>query len=99
MLTKDGTGKLFRFGLILFGFGLMISACTFASKTSEPQSNIVPTATITPDWFNIEMTDVQTGKTFSMNDYAGKCFARNHGNAESLQHTYPRYRQYPMFRE
>jgi len=42
------------------------------SKISEPQSNIVSTTTVTPDWFNIEMTDVQTGKTFSMNDFAGK---------------------------
>lgn len=49
-----------------------MSACTFTTRTAEPQPNIVPTATVTPDWFNIEMTDVQTGKTFSMNDYSGK---------------------------
>ena len=56
----------------LISFTLVISACTLIPKVSEPQSSIVPTATVTPDWFNIEMTDVQTGKTFSMNDFAGK---------------------------
>ena len=56
----------------LIRFTLVISACTLIPKVSEPQSSIVPTATVTPDWFNIEMTDVQTGKTFSVNDFAGK---------------------------
>jgi len=56
----------------LISFTLVISACTLIPKVSEPQSSIVPTATVTPDWFNIEMTDVQTGKTFSVNDFAGK---------------------------
>ena len=56
----------------LISFTLVISACTLIPKISEPQSSIVPTATVTPDWFNIEMTDVQTGKTFSVNDFAGK---------------------------
>ena len=27
---------------------------------------------ITPDWFDMELSDVQTGETFTMNDYAGK---------------------------
>lgn len=26
----------------------------------------------TPEWFDIELTDVQTGENFTMNDYAGK---------------------------
>ncbi len=48
-------------------------ACTlYNTKLSESQSTAAPTATLTPDWFNIELTDVQTGETFSMNDYAGK---------------------------
>ncbi len=64
--------KLFRSALIYFGLTFVMSACTFTTRTAEPQPNIVPTATVTPDWFNIEMTDVQTGKTFSMNDYSGK---------------------------
>ena len=72
MFAKEVTIKLFRFAQICFSLVFVLSACTFTTKTSEPQSNIVPTATVTPDWFNIEMTDVQTGKTFTMNDYAGK---------------------------
>ena len=58
--------------LIFLGFTLMVSACAPARadiiNTAEPQS----AATTTPDWFNMELTDVQTGKTFTMNDYAGK---------------------------
>jgi cytochrome oxidase Cu insertion factor (SCO1/SenC/PrrC family) len=61
---------------IFLSFVLLMSACvpaqTDSTKPSESQSTAVPTATITPDWFNIELTDVQTGETFSMNDYAGK---------------------------
>jgi thiol-disulfide isomerase/thioredoxin len=26
----------------------------------------------TPEWFDVELTDVRTGKTFTMNDFAGK---------------------------
>ena len=72
LANKDGVVKLFRFVLILFSFTLVISACTFTTKISATQPTVVPTATVTPDWFDIEMTDVQTGETFSMNDYAGK---------------------------
>jgi len=64
--------KLFRFAQICFSLAFVLSACTFTTKTAEPQLNIIPAATFVPDWFSMEMTDVQTGKTFSMNDYAGK---------------------------
>ena len=40
-----------------------------------PQPTVTAIATATPDWFdwfNMPLTDVQTGKTFTMNDYAGK---------------------------
>src|SRR5712691_7877737 len=74
--AKDGTVKLFRFVLILFSCVLVMSACapaqTGMTKIPGSQLTTVPTGTITPDWFNIEMTDVKTGKTFAMNDYAGK---------------------------
>jgi thiol-disulfide isomerase/thioredoxin len=70
--AKDGAVKLLDLVLIYFSLASIMSACTVTTRTSEPQSNIVPTVTVTPDWFNIKMTDVQTGKTFSMNDYAGK---------------------------
>ena len=63
---------LHRLVLICFGLIMGLSACTFTATTTQPQSLIIPTATLTPDWFSMEMTDVQTGETFSMNDYAGK---------------------------
>jgi thiol-disulfide isomerase/thioredoxin len=68
--------KSFRLALILFSFALIMFACTPAqtglTQISESQPTVIPTVTITPDWFNIELTDVQTGETFSMNGYAGK---------------------------
>jgi cytochrome oxidase Cu insertion factor (SCO1/SenC/PrrC family) len=64
--------KLFHFTLIFSGFALIASACAPA-QTTEPQSTVVPaTSVTTPDWFYMELTDVQTGETFTMNDYAGK---------------------------
>jgi thiol-disulfide isomerase/thioredoxin len=67
--------KLFRFLLIFPGFALIMFACASAQaniiNTPEPQ----PTTTATPDWFDwfsMPLTDVQTGKSFTMNDYAGK---------------------------
>jgi thiol-disulfide isomerase/thioredoxin len=69
----------FRFLLISFGFSLTIFACACAQANivniPEPQSIATGVATVTPDWFDwfsMTMTDVQTGKTFTMNDYAGK---------------------------
>jgi len=47
-------------------------AQTGNTQKSSSQSAAVPTPTITPDSFNIQLTNVQTGETFSMNDYAGK---------------------------
>lgn len=46
---------------------LTLTACgpSASIPTSEP-------VTATPEWFDIELTDVQTGETFTMNDYAGK---------------------------
>jgi cytochrome oxidase Cu insertion factor (SCO1/SenC/PrrC family) len=56
--------KLFRFVLIFIGFTLIISACAPAQAES--------TAVTTPEWFDMELTDAQTGETFTMNDYSGK---------------------------
>jgi thiol-disulfide isomerase/thioredoxin len=68
--------KLFRFLLIVLGPSLVMFACVPAQANTinppESQPTAAPTVTTTPDWFSIEMTDVQTGKTFTMNDYAGK---------------------------
>jgi thiol-disulfide isomerase/thioredoxin len=57
----------------------MLLACAPAPAksitTPAPQSAVTVVATTTPDWFDwfsIPLTDVRTGKTFTMNDYAGK---------------------------
>ena len=70
--------KLFRLLLIFLGSSLVMFACAPAQantiKTPEPHATVIVTAvaTKTPDWFDMTLTDVQTGKTFTMNDYAGK---------------------------
>ena len=53
------------FSLILTG--LLLTACS--TPASPPPSE---PAVDTPEWFDIELTDVQTGETFTMNDFAGK---------------------------
>ena len=60
--------KLIRTTLICLIFGLVISACGSATADNAP----AVAETTTPDWFDIELMDVQTGETFTMNDYAGK---------------------------
>ena len=53
--------------LIFFLFSLFLTACQNKSPTPvpEPESG-------TPEWFDFELTDVQTGESFTMNDYTGK---------------------------
>ena len=51
--------------LILTSF--LLTACGTSASTSASEP-----ATVRPEWFDIELTDVQTGETFTMNDYAGK---------------------------
>ena len=46
---------------------LLLTACN-ATAASSP----VATATAIPEWFSMEMTDVRTGETFTMNDFSGK---------------------------
>ena len=67
--------KLTRISMILLGFALITSACasmqTDVVTATEPA--VVPTITAaTPDWFDMELIDAQTGETFTMNNYAGK---------------------------
>lgn len=54
--------------------GLLLSACNTSPVPALPAS--VPTAVATPapkpDWFSIPLADVRTGKTFTINDFAGK---------------------------
>ena len=46
---------------------LLVTACDAPASTSDPKP-----ASAKPEWFDYELIDVQTGKTFTMNDYAGK---------------------------
>jgi peroxiredoxin len=67
-----------KFCALLFvpGFALMMFACTpvqtNTDDTYKPQAVATVASTKTPDWFEMELTDVQTDQTFTMNDYAGK---------------------------
>ncbi len=67
--------KLFRLALIVLCFSLVLSACEAAQADRiiilETQLTVVPSV-VTPEWFDMDLTDVQTGKIFTMNDYAGK---------------------------
>ena len=49
---------------ILVLFSLLLTACTSSSTPIADTSK--------PEWFGFELTDVQTGETFTMNDFAGK---------------------------
>ena len=53
---------------------LALSACAFHFSLAGGQEPKEPTAAsiVKPEWFHMELTDVQTGESFSMNDYAGK---------------------------
>jgi cytochrome oxidase Cu insertion factor (SCO1/SenC/PrrC family) len=53
--------------LPLLLISLLLAACD--SSASPPPAETTPE---TPEWFDFELTDVQTGETFTMNDYAGK---------------------------
>ncbi len=53
----------------------MMIGCAVVQPVNTPQSTLTAVSTIvatTPEWFDLELTDVQTGETFTMNDYAGK---------------------------
>jgi cytochrome oxidase Cu insertion factor (SCO1/SenC/PrrC family) len=77
--------KPYRLLLIVLVFTLVLSACapaqTQAANTPQPAATVTSAVTATPVatatsewfyWFSMPLTDVQTGKTFTMNDYAGK---------------------------
>jgi cytochrome oxidase Cu insertion factor (SCO1/SenC/PrrC family) len=52
---------------------LLLTACNASASTPIPESVSSPQgAPVRPEWFDIELTDVQTSETFTMNDYAGK---------------------------
>ena len=51
--------------LACLAFILMTPACRSGATDA-------PTAPANPEWFDMELTDVQTNEIFTMNDYAGK---------------------------
>jgi cytochrome oxidase Cu insertion factor (SCO1/SenC/PrrC family) len=57
--------KRFRFLSFLIALSLVLTACGSADVNT-------PVARVTPEWFDMELIDAQTGETFTMNDYAGK---------------------------
>ena len=51
----------------------LVSACGPAASPALPATSANATApSATPDWYKIAMTDVRTGKTFAIGDFAGK---------------------------
>lgn len=69
--------KSFRFVLIILCFSWVVSACSGkqadTTNTLDPQSAAAPTiVAATPEWFDMELTDAQTGEIFTINDFAGK---------------------------
>jgi thiol-disulfide isomerase/thioredoxin len=52
---------------------VILPACsTRAAQPAPIPATFAPTAATIPDWFNIKLTDVLTGQTFSINDFSGK---------------------------
>lgn len=50
---------------------LLVLTLVFTACGSAEVEN-TPVARETPEWFDMELVDAQTGETFTMNDYAGK---------------------------
>jgi peroxiredoxin len=69
MTSDSNSSKILKifcralFSLVLTG--LLLTACASASSPTATEAS-------TPEWFSYELTDVQTGETFTINDYAGK---------------------------
>ena len=55
-----------RFYLVLSLGIFLLCSCTSTTSTQEEET---PAA---PDWFSMEFVDVQTGETFTMNNFTGK---------------------------
>jgi hypothetical protein len=68
------TKTFFQISLVAILFaGQLLSACGSTASPALPAIGAGASApATTPDWFKIAMTDVRTGKTFTINDFAGK---------------------------
>jgi peroxiredoxin len=60
--------KLARAAWVCLVLALVLAACGRSRGTDVPATSTPDT----PEWFSVELTDAQTGETFTMNDYAGK---------------------------
>jgi hypothetical protein len=59
-----------RSAFVILGItGLFIAACSTFAPIMQPTATAT---TMPPAWFGIKMTDVRTGQTFSISDFAGK---------------------------
>jgi thiol-disulfide isomerase/thioredoxin len=67
-----------QFGCLVLLTALLFSACNSSAPlvpTVAPTQTAAASASFTPlppDWFGLKMTDVQTGQSFTVNDFAGK---------------------------
>jgi thiol-disulfide isomerase/thioredoxin len=56
--------------------GLFLASCGASTPPapvgSQAAATVTGATTTTPDWFNMKMTDVRTGQTFTISDFAGK---------------------------
>jgi cytochrome oxidase Cu insertion factor (SCO1/SenC/PrrC family) len=59
---------------VLPGLAMALTACAPvpAVNAPVPQSTTAAASTTSPDWYDVELIDAQTGASFTMNDYAGK---------------------------
>jgi cytochrome oxidase Cu insertion factor (SCO1/SenC/PrrC family) len=60
--------QIANFTLVLTS--LVLTACTAPASTPPLKPAAAPS--YDADWFNMNLTDVQTGETFTVNDFAGK---------------------------
>ena len=60
--------KLFQVLFVCLVLALVSSACGTSAKPDDPAF----ADTEAPEWFSMELTDVQTGETFTMNDFTGQ---------------------------
>lgn len=65
--------KRFQLLSVFSALALVLTACVSSQAVNIPvPQSPVPAAATTPEWFDMELTDAQSGETFTMNDYAGK---------------------------
>lgn len=65
--------KKYLYLLACLIFVLILVACqTVPQSSATSETSGATTDATTPEWFDMELTDAQTGETFTMNDYAGK---------------------------